>query len=128
MPAAIDAAERLAKLTELCLALPQTGRELKGLRNEHAAFTVGKKTFVWFVDNHHGDGIVGLWCKVLPGENQALAAADPRRFFVPPYVGKQGWVGFRLDTARVDWSEVRELVQGSYRMLAGKKLLDSLPG
>ena len=126
MPKAIDPAERLAKLTELCVALPETRRELKGLSNEHAAFMVGKKTFVWFVANHHGDGIVGIWCKVPPGENNALAAANPKRFFIPPYVGKQGWVGFRLDTPSVSWSEVKELIQTSYRMMAGKKLLEQM--
>lgn len=128
MPAPIDASDRLARLTEICLVLPETRCEVKGVHNEHAQFTVGKKTFVWFVNNHHGDGIVGIWCKVLPGENQALAAAQPKRFFVPPYVGKQGWVGLRLDGAKVNWGEVRELVAGSYRMMAGKKQLAELDG
>jgi len=128
MPAPIDASGRLARLTEICLALPETRREDKGVHHEHAQFAVGKKTFVWFVNDHHGDGIVGIWCKVPPGENQALAAAQPKRFFVPPYVGKQGWVGLRLDGAKVNWGEVKELVVGSYRMIAGKKQLAELDG
>lgn len=32
---------------------------------------------------------------------EALIDADPARFFWPPYVGKNGWVGSVLDTVRI---------------------------
>ena len=88
----------------------------------HAGFKVGKKIFAYFLNNHHGDGIVGMWCKVMPGENAALIAASPKRFYMPAYVGPRGWVGLRLDAGRVSWKEVAELVRCSYRLVAGKKL------
>jgi hypothetical protein len=85
---------RLERFTEICLALPDATRELMG---DHAGFKVRKKTFAYYLDNHHGDGIVGINCKVLPGDNIALIAADPKRFYMPAYVGSRGWVGLRLD-------------------------------
>jgi predicted DNA-binding protein (MmcQ/YjbR family) len=105
-------------LTEICLALPGTEREAMGA---HASFKVKKKVFAYFVNDHHGDGIVGIWCKVLPGENAALIAANSKRFYMPAYVGPRGWVGLRLDVGRVAWGEVKELVVMSYSLVAGKK-------
>ena len=110
---------RLTRLTKICLALPEASRNILG---RHAAFVVRKKTFVYFLDNHHGDGIVGLNCKVGPRDNQALVAAQPGRFYMPAYIGSRGWVGLRLDVGVVDWDEVSELVADSYRRIAPKNL------
>lgn len=110
---------RLVRLTEICLGLPEATRQDSG---SHASFLVRKKTFAYFLDNHHGDGIVAVCCKVALGENADLAAADPARFYLPAYIGPRGWVGLRLDGGAVDWSEVRELVAGSYRLAAPKRL------
>jgi hypothetical protein len=110
---------RLTKLTSLCLAMPEVTRELMG---RHAGFYVRKKTFSYFLDDHHGDGIVGITCKVLPGDNKALVTIDPARFYMPAYVGSKGWVGLRLDVGEVDWQEVKELVRHSYILVAPKRL------
>ena len=110
---------RLAKLTSLCLALPEATRELMG---RHAGFYIRKKTFAYFLDDHHGDGIVGVTCKVLPGDNKVLVAADPRRFYMPAYVASKGWVGLRLDVGEVDWDEVNELITHSYVLVAPRRL------
>jgi len=53
-----------------------------------------------------------------------MVEADSERFFSPPFVG-QGWVGVYLDVP-VDWTEVREIIVESYRMIAPKKLLAEL--
>ena len=110
--------ERLRRVTEIALALAGAERETMG---DHAGFKVKKKVFAYFVNDHHGDGIVGVWCKVPPGENAALVAANPKRFYMPAYVGPRGWVGLRLDVGRVAWGEVKELVGMSYSLVAGKK-------
>jgi hypothetical protein len=110
---------RLTRLTKICLALPEAQREIHG---QHAAFLVRKKNFVWFLNDHHGDGIVGIATKVLPGDNEALVAAQPKRFYLPAYVAHRGWVGLRLDTRKIDWEEVSELIATSYRLTAPKKL------
>jgi predicted DNA-binding protein (MmcQ/YjbR family) len=110
---------RLVRLTEICLGLPEAARLDQG---QHASFQVRKKTFAYFLDNHHGDGIVSVCCKVARGENADLAASDSARFYLPAYIGPRGWVGLRLDVGRIDWNEVAELVAGSYRLVAPKRL------
>ena len=116
-PAAED--RRLARLTKICLALPETTDDRHG---SHAGFLVRKKTFAYFLNDHHGDGIVAVACKVLPGDNTALIAAQPARFCLPAYIGPKGWVALRLDVGEVDWDEVAELVACSYRLAAPKSL------
>jgi hypothetical protein len=114
---------RLFRLSKICLALPEATRECRGL---HAGFYVHKKTFAYFLNDHHGDGIISVASKALPGENTALAASQPHRFYLPAYIGPKGWVALRLDTGKVDWQEVAELVGLSYRQVAPKKLIDRL--
>ena len=109
----------LVRLTAIGLGLPEATRELQG---DHASFRVRKKVFAYFLNNHHGDGIVSVCCKVLPGDNTALIGADPTKFYMPAYIGSRGWVALRLDTGKVDWEEVEELVRGSYRLTAPKTL------
>lgn len=116
-----EAAEdpRLSRLTAICLALPEAVRELSG---EHASFLVRKKTFAWFLSNHHGDGIVSVCCKMALGENEEIVQSFPDRFYLPAYVAHRGWVALRLDRDKVDWQEVAELVRGSYSLVAPKTL------
>ncbi|HEV2448328.1 MAG TPA: MmcQ/YjbR family DNA-binding protein [Candidatus Sulfopaludibacter sp.] len=106
------------RVTKLCLALPETACEVMG---DHAGYRVKKKVFAYYLNNHHGDGIIAIACKVLPGDNAALIAAHPRKFYMPAYIGPRGWVGLRLDLPKVDWSEVRELIAGSYQLVASPK-------
>jgi hypothetical protein len=110
---------RLNRLTEIALALPEVTRQVYG---EHAQFLIRKKTFAYFLSNHHGDGIVSVSCKVMPGENDALVAAQPKRFYLPAYIGSKGWVALRLDLGKINWSEVRDLLTGSYLLVAPKTL------
>jgi phosphoribosylglycinamide formyltransferase-1 len=109
----------LDRVTTIALALPEVAREVMG---SHAGFKVRKKIFGYFLDNHHGDGIVAIACKVLPGENSALAKAQPKRYYLPAYIGPRGWVALRLDVGKIDWTEVRELLLGSYLLVAPKRL------
>jgi hypothetical protein len=50
-----------------------------------------------------------------------LVEAAPERFFVPPYVGKSGWIG--LDLARTSDVELEVHAAQVYRMIAPKKLI-----
>ena len=113
----------LDRLRAICLALPEaTEQETWG----DPTFRVRDKIFAM---PKRGDGRLSLWCKAPPGVQGILVGADPSRFFVPPYVGHRGWIGIRLDVA-VDWDEVADLVDESYRMTAPKCLLarlDHLP-
>jgi predicted DNA-binding protein (MmcQ/YjbR family) len=111
--------ERLDKLIEICRALPETSREQK---NAHVAFLVRKKIFAYYLNNHHGDNIVSVCCKVLPGENQSLVQSGPERFYLPAYIGSRGWIALRMDRPTLNWNEVKELIQGSYLQSAPKRL------
>lgn len=77
------------------------------------------------LDDHHGDGIFGLWAAAPPGNQELLVAADPERFFRPPYVGHRGWLGARLDR-EVDWDEVAGLVEDAWATVAPKRTLEAL--
>ena len=118
-----DAARALERVRRICLALPEvTERPSHG---SPAFFVRGKRTLAMFVDDHHGDGILGIWCPAFPGVQEELVQQEPDRFFRPPYVGPSGWVGVRLDRD-VDWDEVRQIVLDSYRKVAPKRLLAQL--
>jgi hypothetical protein len=110
---------RLTGLTRITLGLPETQRKDMG---RHASFLVRKKIFAYYLSDHHGDGIISVACKALPGDNAVLAAGDPARFYLPAYIGPRGWVALRLDVGEVDWEEVEELVTGSYLQVAPKRL------
>jgi hypothetical protein len=119
MKNALSKDKRLERVTKICRALPEASFELAG---RHASYQVRKKTFAYYLNDHHGDGITAVCCKVLPGDNAALIAAQPKKFYMPAYIGSRGWVGLRLDIPGVDWNEVSELIRGSYRLVAPQKL------
>jgi hypothetical protein len=113
---------RLVELTKIALSLPEAERKICGTR--HAQFLIRKRSFAYFLDDHHGDGIVAVTGKVLPGDNNALAEAQPRRFYLPAYIASKGWVALRLDVGKIDWDEVKELLLGSYVLIAPKRLAE----
>ncbi len=94
---------RLTRLTGICLALPEATRQVHG---SQASFSLRNKKFAYFLDNHRGGGIVALTCKVLPGDNTALSAANPKRLHIPAYLGPRGGVGLRLHAGAIDGKEV----------------------
>jgi hypothetical protein len=110
------------RLRAVCAGLPEVEERTGGEHGRHIAFIVRKRTFGYFTDDHHGDGRLSLLVKVAPGEQSALVASDAERYFVPPYLGHRGWVGFRLDVGAVDWDEARELLVESFCLCAPKKL------
>jgi hypothetical protein len=114
---------RLTRVSAICLALPESSRQDQG---SHASFTVRKKVFAYFLNDHHGDGIVSVCTRAFPGENKDLIAAHPKKFYLPAYIGPRGWVGLRLDRGKVDWDEVRDLVTASYLQVAPKKLATAI--
>lgn len=115
-------ADVLARLSGICSELPEAERELAGA---HAKFTVRRRTFAYFLDDHHGDGIVGVVCKAPGGMAEGVVGADPR-YYAPAYLGPRGWIGLRLDTVTVDWDAVGGLVADSYLLVAPKRLAAQL--
>ncbi|HLZ69859.1 MAG TPA: MmcQ/YjbR family DNA-binding protein [Dehalococcoidia bacterium] len=113
--------EPLAELRTICLALPEATEKLTW--EETPTFRVREKIFAMQAG---GDGRPSLWCKAPPGAQQILVGADPTRFFVPPYVGRNGWIGVHLDVGP-DWEEIAGFVLESYRMTAPRRLTKLLP-
>jgi phosphoribosylglycinamide formyltransferase-1 len=115
--------DALARLTRIAQALPE-GVVVR--HDRHAQLAVRGRTFAWLTDDHHGDGILGVTVKATPEEGAMLLEADPERFYRPSYLGARGWIALRLDTPEVDWDEVADLVTGSYRLVAPKRLVAQL--
>ncbi len=72
--------------------------------------------FATFDNHHHGAPHVGVWLAMPLGAQEALVYQDPKRFFVPPYVGVRGWVGVRLDS-RPSWKTVEKVVREAYEFI-----------
>src|SRR5580698_3702974 len=80
-------------------------------------FRVRGKTFATYVVNHHGDGRVALWLNAPAGAQELYVGAEPRHFFIPPYVGPRGWLGVVLDQG-IAWKRVADLVREAYEKVA----------
>jgi hypothetical protein len=115
-----------ARLTKLCRSLPETSERPGGEGGRHVGYVVGRRTFAYFTDDHHGDGRLGFICKAPAGDQEALVLGQPDRFFVPPYLGHRGWIGLWLDAAPPDWGEVRQLLVDAYRLTAPDRLVRQL--
>ena len=112
----------LAKLREICLALPETSEQ-----PSHGAptfFIREKRSFLMVLTNHHGDGRFAIWCAAPEGMQKMLVDADGERFFVPPYVGHRGWLGVRLDRG-IHWDELAGIVEDAYAEVAPAKLVEA---
>jgi predicted DNA-binding protein (MmcQ/YjbR family) len=100
------------KLRTICLRL--AGAE-EGLSFGHPTFRAGGKIFL-VMEEYKGE--LGICLKV--GKLlQGVFLEDPR-FFRTPYIGKHGWVTLRVREAPLDWNEIRQLVKGSYDLIAPK--------
>jgi predicted DNA-binding protein (MmcQ/YjbR family) len=111
----------LARLRKICLALPDASEKLAW---GDPTWRVRDKMFALQKGNHEG-GRPSVWCKAPPGAQEILVGSDSTRFFVPPYVGHKGWIGVYLDVP-VDWPELTDLVEDSYRLVAPKRLVARL--
>jgi predicted DNA-binding protein (MmcQ/YjbR family) len=98
----------------VCLSFPEAEE-----KPSHGSpdFRVRGKSFASYVVNHHGDGRVALWLNVPMGSQQEYCEAQPKHFFVPPYVGPRGWLGVHLDKG-LSWKRIAELVREAYEKVA----------
>lgn len=116
----------LAELRAICLALP--GAEER-VSHGRPTFRAGK-IFAAFGGSE----------KLSPGNHRMVPSAfiftpddvdlpaideDPR-FFVPAYYGPYGGRAIDLGGPDVDWAEVAELADASYRRVAPKRLITEL--
>jgi predicted DNA-binding protein (MmcQ/YjbR family) len=114
----ITEAEVLKKLRKVCLSLPEATETVTW---RHPTFQVDGKTFS-VLEEYKGE--LGVCVKV-EKELQDIFLKD-NRFFRTPYIGKQGWVTLRVHSAKLNWKEIRDLLAGSYRLVASKRLADQI--
>jgi phosphoribosylglycinamide formyltransferase-1 len=118
-------ASKRDRVRALCEALPHVECTAQG---DHDRYLVRGKVFAYFLDDHHGDGIVSVCVKSERGENVDRARLFPERFYLPDYIGPRGWFGMRVDRGRVSWGEVAEILERSYRLTAPTSCIAQLDG
>jgi predicted DNA-binding protein (MmcQ/YjbR family) len=103
-------AQILERLRKIC-------RDLRGAIETvtfgHLTFQVNGKTFT-VPEEYKGE--LGI-CVKIEEELQSIFLDDPR-FFRTPYIGKHGWVTLKVYAAPLNWSEIKALVRGSYRLVS----------
>jgi predicted DNA-binding protein (MmcQ/YjbR family) len=107
------AAAMVTKLRQICGRLQNVEETVSF---GHPTFKVSGKIFAVF-EQYKGE--FGLALKV-EKELQGVFLKDPR-FYLTPYIGKQGWVTLRMETKPLNWKEVQELLRGSYKLVVPKK-------
>ena len=111
-----DDDEFLERVRRLAGALPNAAEKVS--HGRPAFFT--KKVFAYYGGSLKVDG---EWIQhphsivVQPDESDRRALLEDERAFVPAYLGPSGWIGVDLD-GDIDWSEVAELLDASYRQTA----------
>lgn len=122
------------RVREICLALPGAQERIShGSPNWYTT-----KTFCWWgahvgkadaaADRLPADALA-TGISFLPDADEREALLASGRFFIPGYIGHRGWLAMDLTgrhSGRVDWAEVAELIEESYRLTAGKRLIAQL--
>ena len=109
----------LPEVRRLCLGFPEaTEQETWG----HPTFRIGRKLFATYgrVEQPDGEAVSTMTMKAAAGEQDSLLA-EGHPFFYPNYVGSKGWIGVLVDDD-TDWTEIAELVEDSFRLIAPKRV------
>ena len=109
----------LADLRRIAMRFPEAAEvEAWG----RPTFRAGKKIFALFTsDDSERYSVV-----FRPEEDERRALVEDERVYSPRYWGPSGWLALDLTAAPVDWDEVAELLEGSYRQVALKRMLARL--
>jgi hypothetical protein len=114
----------LERLRRVALALP--GADEKVSHGRPAFFTT--KVFAYYGGSQKIDG---AWVRhdrallVLPERAEREALLGDARVWIPAYLGPSGWLGLDLDDDP-DWTELRELLEESFRLTAPARLVAAL--
>lgn len=112
-----------AQVDALAQQLPEVGRKTS---HGSPGWSVGGdkgKLFAIIADHHHGEEAVGLLIKASgPDEMTGLIEAQPGIYYWPKYYGASGWLGVKLNRRDVDWEQVRDWLERSWRSCAPPRL------
>jgi predicted DNA-binding protein (MmcQ/YjbR family) len=121
--------EYLRRVRSICLALP--GADEKVSHGRPTFFTT--KVFATYggtVKGNHDPEPHRQSVIMLPDATERPALLGDPRFYEPAYLGPSGWVGLDLRACGapgdVDWQEVAELIDTSYRLTAPARLVREL--
>lgn len=112
----------VSRVREICLAFPESVEVPAWGR---PTFRAGKKIFV-VVGSSMNDPLTVVF---KPDPTDAPALRQDPRIFSPPYFGPSGWLALPL-VERMDWQELAEIIDASYRQVALKRqlaVLDARP-
>ena len=114
----------LQRVREGALALPQTHeRESHGSPGFRVGTEKSGKFFAYFADQHHGTPHISLLVKCSSmDELEGLVEAQPQAYHKPAYYGAGGWIGVILNRPGVDWDNVADWLQRSWRQVAPVRL------
>lgn len=112
-----------AQVDALARELPQVGRKTSHGSPGWSAGGEKGKLFAIIANHHHGEEAVGLLVKASgPDEMTGLIEAQPDIYYWPKYYGASGWLGVKLNRRDVDWDQVREWLERSWRACAPPRL------
>jgi phosphoribosylglycinamide formyltransferase-1 len=107
----------------LARKLPEVGRKTSHGSPGWSAGGEKGKLFAIIADHHHGEEAVGLLVKASgPDEMTGLIEAQPDVYYWPKYYGASGWLGVKLNRRDVDWEQVGEWLERSWRACAPPRL------
>ena len=119
-PLVIDPLDPLVeRVRAICMSYPDAVEVMSWGRS---TFRAGKKIFV--VMSSSMDRPYSIVFK--PDADERPALVQDARFFIPPYWGPSGWLGIDIDGPATDWTELRELIDTSYRQVALQRQLRAL--
>ena len=108
----------LTELRAVCMALPETTEKEAWGR---PTFRAGKMFAIFSGHDGHPYAL-----EFKPDPDERLALEQDPRVDVPPYSGASGWLALDFEAAPVDWTEIVEIVESSYRQIAVKRMIAAL--
>ncbi len=117
----VSSEEQVLRVRRICATLPQTTEKLS---HGEPTFFVKKKVYAMFSNNHHNDGHVAVVIPTPPGLQATLLKTEPKKFYMPPYVGGRGWVGIELD--HISDEELAFYLCEAWRLIAPKSVQTAL--
>lgn len=112
------------RIAKIALALPEShAKTSHGSPGWRVGTEKSGKFFAHFSDQHHGVEHIAVLVKTSGmDELLNLVEARPDTYFKPAYYGASGWIGIILNRPDVDWDNVKDWIERSWRSVAPARL------
>jgi hypothetical protein len=118
----------LARVRRIALCFPEV---VEKVSHGRPTFCAPKMFAVYGGSQRNPDGPMIRYARALlvkVDDSERPALQQDARFFYPAYLGPYGWLGLDFDATKVDWDEVGELIDASFRLQAPARLVRRLDG